>query len=71
MVRRVCSEAGIPLEVRDVDADPGDRATWTDKVPVVLLDGAEHAFGYLGEASLRRALRGGPGPAPGGGGPRR
>ncbi len=58
MVARLCAEAGVPLEVRDVDADPADRARWTDKVPVVLLDGVEHAYWDVDEDVLRRALRG-------------
>lgn len=58
MVARLCAEAGVPLEVRDVDADPQDRLRWTDKVPVVLLDGVEHAYWDVDEAVLRRALRG-------------
>ena len=31
---------------------------YTDKVPVVLLDGQEHAFWDIDEAALRRALKG-------------
>ena len=58
MVARLCAEAGVPLEVRDVDADPADRARWTDKVPVVLLDGVEHAYWQVDEKTLRKALRG-------------
>ncbi len=58
VVARAAGEAGVPLEVRDVDADPADRERWTDKVPVVLLDGVEHAYWTVDEAVLRRALRG-------------
>ena len=47
----------MPVEVRDVDADPADRAAWTDKVPVVLLDGREHAYWTVDERALRKALR--------------
>ena len=57
VVRRVAADAGVPVEVRDVDADPADRAAWTDKVPVVLLDGREHAYWQVDEKALRRALR--------------
>ena len=56
VVVRAAAEAGVPLEVRDVDADPGDRARWSDKVPVVLLDGLEHAYWNVDEQVLRRAL---------------
>ena len=58
IVARAAADAGVPLEVRDVDADPADRAAYTDKVPVVLLDGVEHAYWTIREDVLRRALRG-------------
>jgi glutaredoxin len=57
VVERAAADAGLPLEVRDVDADPADRARWSDKVPVVLLDGVEHAYWTIDERVLRRALR--------------
>ena len=56
VVARAAADAGVPLEVRDVDADPQDRARWTDKVPVVLLDGVEHAYWRIDEKVLRKAL---------------
>ena len=56
VVARAAADAGIPLEVRDVDADPADRERWTDRVPVVLLDGVEHAYWRIDERVLRRAL---------------
>ena len=58
VVRRAAADAGLLLEVRDVDADPALRAAYTDKVPVVLLDGVEHAYWTVDEKVLRRALRG-------------
>jgi hypothetical protein len=57
VVARAAADAGVPLEVRDVDADPADHARWSDKVPVVLLDGVEHAFWQVDERVLRKALR--------------
>jgi glutaredoxin len=57
VVRRIAADAGVAFEVRDVDADPADRAAYTDKVPVVLLDGREHAYWQVDERALRRALR--------------
>ena len=56
VVARAAADAGVPLQVRDVDADPADLARWSDKVPVVLLDGVEHAYWTVDEAVLRRAL---------------
>lgn len=58
MVQRLAAAAGVPVEVRDVDADPEDRARWTDHVPVVLLDGEQHSLWYVDEAKLTAALRG-------------
>ena len=57
VVVRAAADAGVPLEVRDVDADAADRARWSDKVPVVLLDGVEHAYWSVDERVLRKALR--------------
>ena len=60
VVARAAADAGIPLEVRDVDADgeqgAADRARWSDKVPVVLVDGVEHAYWRIDERVLRKAL---------------
>ena len=58
IVARAAADAGLVLEVRDVDADPADRQAYGDKVPVVLLDGREHASWRVDERALRRALRG-------------
>jgi glutaredoxin len=49
VVARAAADAGLALEVRDVDADPADHARWSDKVPVVLLDGVEHAYWRIDE----------------------
>jgi glutaredoxin len=58
VVRAAAADAGVALEVRDVDADPADRAAWTDKVPVVLLDGVAHAYWTVDDKALRKALQG-------------
>jgi glutaredoxin len=57
VVRAAAAEPGVSLEVRDVDASPTDRAAYSDKVPVVLLDGREHAYWTVDERALRKALR--------------
>jgi glutaredoxin len=57
VVRSVAGEAGVRFEVRDVDASATDLAAWSDKVPVVLLDGREHAYWTVDERALRKALR--------------
>ena len=58
IVARAAADFGVAYEVRDVDASAQDRAAYTDKVPVVLLDGVEHAYWTIDERVLRRALRG-------------
>jgi hypothetical protein len=57
-VRRLAAQAGVAVEVRDVDLDPADRERWTDHVPVVLLDGEQHSLWFVDEAALAAALRG-------------
>ena len=57
VVTAAAARAGVPLSVLDVDADPALRS-WTDKVPVVLLDGVEHAYWQVDDRALRAALRG-------------
>jgi glutaredoxin len=57
VVARAAADAGAALEVLDVDADAALLALHSDKVPVVLLDGVEHAYWQVDERALRRALR--------------
>jgi len=57
VVRAVADEAGVRFELRDVDASAADVAAWSDKVPVVLLDGREHAYWAVDARALRKALR--------------
>ncbi len=53
---RVGGEFGeVPAEV-DVDADPELQAEYGDRVPVVLLDGAEHSYFTVDVVRLRRDL---------------
>jgi hypothetical protein len=58
VVQRLAADAGVPVEVRDVDASEVDRERWTDHVPVVLLDGEQHSLWYVDEGVLSAALRG-------------
>lgn len=57
VVRAAAADAGVAFEVRDVDASAQDVAAWSDKVPVVLVDGREHAYWTVDERALRKALR--------------
>ena len=58
LVARAAAAAGARYEEREVDASPADLLAYSDKVPVVLLDGVEHAFWQIDEPALRRALKG-------------
>jgi glutaredoxin len=58
LVERLASDAGVPVEVVDVDADPADRERWSDHAPVVLLDGEQHSMWFVDGAALAKALRG-------------
>lgn len=55
-VHRICGELAVPWAVTDVDTDIELRAEYGDRVPVVLIDGDEHASGPLSERRFRRAL---------------
>jgi glutaredoxin len=54
---RVVGEAGLRVELVDVDADPELQAEYGDRVPVVLLDGREHSHFTVDVVRLRRDLR--------------
>ena len=44
-VARICGELGVEWAVTDVDADPQLRAEYGDRVPVILIDGANTGTG--------------------------
>ena len=57
----LADELGFELTVTDVDAlaaagDFGLRAEFGDRLPVVLLDGAEHSYWEVDEPRLRADL---------------
>ena len=54
---RILPGYGLAAVRLDVDADPALRAEYADRVPVVLLDGAEHGYWEVEEDRLRAALR--------------
>lgn len=55
-VRRICAELGVGWSVEDVDTDPELRGEYGDRVPVILVDGAEHGYWRVEEDRLRAAL---------------
>ncbi|MCV7432061.1 glutaredoxin family protein [Mycolicibacterium bacteremicum] len=57
----LAAELGFVCESTDVDAaadagDPALRAEYGDRLPVVLLDGAEHSYWEVDVAQLRKDL---------------
>lgn len=55
-VERICGELGVEWSPADVDSDPEWRAEYGDRVPVILIDGAEHGYWRLEEQRFRAAL---------------
>jgi glutaredoxin len=56
VLRRLRDELDYGYEERDVDADPALRAEYSDRVPVVLIDGREHGYWRVEEPRFRRAI---------------
>ena len=54
----VADELGVGWVERDVDAEAALADEYGDRVPVVLLDGAEHCYWRVDEVRLRAALAG-------------
>ena len=60
-LRQLADELGFELSFTDVDAaaaagDSSLRAEFGDRLPVVLLDGAEHSYWEVDEPRLRADL---------------
>jgi glutaredoxin len=55
-VARICADLGVPWAPVDVDGDTELRAEFGDRVPVIMIDGAEHGYWEVEEARFRRAL---------------
>ena len=54
---RVAEATGVAWREVDVDSDAHLRARYTDRVPVILLDGEEHGYWRVDEERLLRDLR--------------
>ncbi|MCA0145984.1 glutaredoxin family protein [Blastococcus sp. LR1] len=52
----IAAAAGLAVHDVDVDTDPELQAEYGDRVPVLLLDGREHAYFTLDVPRLRRDL---------------
>lgn len=55
-LRRLSVELRFPLELVDVDADRALANEYSDRVPVILIDGAEHGYWRLEEERFRAAV---------------
>lgn len=55
-LRMLAAELGFGYEELDVDADAGRRDEYSDRVPVILIDGKEHGYWRLEERRFRAAL---------------
>ena len=51
------AELGFELLLLDVDADRARANEYSERVPVILIDGAEHGYWRLEEARFRAALQ--------------
>jgi glutaredoxin len=56
LLNRLADELPFDLQQLDVDADPARRDEYSDRVPVILIDGAEHGYWRVEEARFRRAI---------------
>jgi glutaredoxin len=55
-VERICGELGVAWRAEDVDGDAELRAEYGDRVPVIMVDGAEHGYWEVEEQRFRAAL---------------
>ncbi|MGH8960503.1 MAG: glutaredoxin family protein [Jatrophihabitantaceae bacterium] len=56
VLRRLSGELGFGYAELDVDAEPARRAEYSDRVPVILIDGREHGYWRVEEARFRKAI---------------
>ncbi|SHH18846.1 Glutaredoxin [Jatrophihabitans endophyticus] len=56
LLRALAAELGFAYREADVDAVPRLRAEYSDRVPVILVDGKEHGYWRVEEARFRRAV---------------
>jgi glutaredoxin len=56
LLRRLSAELGFAYREVDVDASPVLQDEFSDRVPVILLDGKEHGYWRVEEPRFRKAL---------------
>lgn len=57
VVAAAAAGTGASIEEIDVDSDAELRGAYGDLVPVVLIDGVQHAYFTVNQAKLETALR--------------
>jgi glutaredoxin len=55
-LRRLAAELGYRYDEIDVDGSAQLRDTYSDRVPVILIDGREHGYWRVEERRFRQAL---------------
>lgn len=56
LLRELRDELGYGYDELDVDADRDRRNEYSDRVPVILIDGKEHGYWRVEEARFRTAI---------------
>lgn len=56
ILKRLAVELDFGYAELDVDADPSRRAEYSDRVPVILIDGKEHGYWRVEEERFRKAV---------------
>lgn len=56
LLRGLSVELGFGYREADVDAGPELRAAYSDRVPVILIDGKEHGYWRVEEQRFRKAI---------------
>ena len=56
-LRRLRDELGFRYTELDVDAEPRRRDEYSDRVPVILIDGKEHGYWRVEEPRFLKALK--------------
>jgi glutaredoxin len=57
LLTRLRDELGFGYDELDVDTDRARAEEYSDRVPVILIDGREHGYWRVEEDRFRRALR--------------
>jgi glutaredoxin len=56
VIRLVAGDLGVAWDERDITQSERDMREYWDKIPVTLVDGAQHDFWRVSEGRLRAAL---------------